>query len=112
MINFENPVLKKEKIHGADEAIFKEIKKLIDLKSDFKIFKEDNSIDFERIGVDLIATFESCQYPALNNIAYELEKYIDSAENEEKKFLNDNEKEIFLQEIYRIILNGFSQIQN
>jgi hypothetical protein len=117
MIKFENFSFKQNKtqeneIHGADRAIFQKIKSLIDSKSNFNIFTKDNKIDFDKIGIDLVATFESCQYPSFNNIAYKLENYMDSIEDKQNLVLQEKEKQEILQNIYNIILEEFCKIQN
>lgn len=117
MIKFENPSLnqddiQKSEIHGADKAIFQKIKSLIDSKSDFKIFTKDNKLDFDKVSIDLIATFESCQYASFNNIAYKLENYMDSLEGKQGTILTEKDKQEILQNIYSIILEEFYKIQN
>ncbi|MCK9438667.1 MAG: hypothetical protein WCY43_01685 [Patescibacteria group bacterium] len=117
MIKFENisssqESVQKNEIHGADKAIFQKIKSLIDSKSNFNIFTKDNKIDFDKISVDLVATFESCQYPNFNNIAYKLEGYMDSIEDKQDLVLKEEEKQEVLQDIYNIILEEFYKIQN
>lgn len=117
MIKFENFPSKqsgaqKNEIHGADKAIFQKIKSLIDSKSNFNIFTKDNKIDFDKIGIDLVATFESCQYPSFNNIAYKLESYMDSIEDKQDLVLEEEDKQEILQNIYNIILEEFYKIQN
>jgi len=112
MNQFENVTFKKESISGADKAIFQKMKSLIDSKSDFKIFTKDNKIDFNKIDMDLIATFESCQYPVLSNLAYKLEDYLEKIEDKKDKILSDEEKSEVLEGLYDVIKESFDQILN
>ncbi len=112
MNQFENITFKKESISGADKAIFQKIKSLIDSKSDFRIFTKENKIDFDKIDMDLIGTFESCQYPVLSNLAYKLEDYLEEIEDKKDKVLSEEEKKIVLNGLYNVIKEGFDQILN